>query len=375
VTTPDALDRLAAARPHIATRGAEVLDERERSRLRTSIVSRPSSELSGAHPMWRRPRTWAVLAGGIGVITVAIVYGPRSSDSKGVVPPPLAHPSGQLVVSLKLNATQVVAGDSIKGTLVIHNPGTALNLTRAEDCRPFAAVFLTKGKFRNSPLVAEKCTSSAFDIAHGTTRIPVTVGTRYVQCTDPGFAPSKSRPRCLSFDGPPPLPTGVYKAVVQWYPPVALPTPAPVDVDVATGGNLGRDGLSVPDPVIEWSGGVEENGLWVDDNRDAPTVTVRDNSSVQVDMYVLTANAPTPAIPSDSTFKAEEHSAVWDYAMTEGDDMPLTVPAGTPTSIAWTFVDDAGMEVPSGTYKIIIAVTRDQKAVSWAEADFKITSP
>jgi hypothetical protein len=143
--------------------------------------------------------------------------------------------ANRLIVQIELSTTRAVAGHSINGTLVIHNPNAAVNLTKANNCRPFPTVILTRGSFRNSAPITEKCTTADFDVPHGTARISVTVQTQYAQCTTQGFSPSRQRPQCLSSGRQPPLPAGSYSAVVEWYPPVSLPKPSPVAVVLMTG--------------------------------------------------------------------------------------------------------------------------------------------
>ena len=50
MTTADTLERLAAARPQIATRGSDILGDQQRRRLRDSIVSDPPSMSVGTQP-------------------------------------------------------------------------------------------------------------------------------------------------------------------------------------------------------------------------------------------------------------------------------------------------------------------------------------
>ena len=140
--------------------------------------------------------------------------------------------SNRLIVQIVLNTSQVVAGDPIKGHLVVHNPHAAINLTQVvkNHCEPGVVVILTQGSFHNNVGFTAQCSPTPFVISHGVTRLPITVLTTYASCTQSGGS-SRDTPRCSS-SGPPPLPRGSYKAVIEWSMSVPLPRPAPVDVSL-----------------------------------------------------------------------------------------------------------------------------------------------
>ena len=83
MTTPDAIDRLAAARPSIARNTIEVMSVGDREELHALIVNSPIHPLKA--PMrstLRRRPTMAVVLIVVLLIVVGIVYGPRSSRTQ-----------------------------------------------------------------------------------------------------------------------------------------------------------------------------------------------------------------------------------------------------------------------------------------------------
>jgi hypothetical protein len=64
-------------------------------------------------------------------------------------------------------------------------------------------------------------------IVHGTTRLPVTVGTSYGVCTQSGPATS-GLPMCLGSDEIPPIPSGTYLVKLLWDGPKSVPSPTEV---------------------------------------------------------------------------------------------------------------------------------------------------
>jgi hypothetical protein len=79
--TPDELERLASARPEMASRGAEVLDDRERADLLAAIVApTPGRRSPSKHLVARHRRTWIVVVGVTAALILGVYYGPRSSD-------------------------------------------------------------------------------------------------------------------------------------------------------------------------------------------------------------------------------------------------------------------------------------------------------
>lgn len=87
MTTPDDLERLASARPEMASRGADVFGDRERSDLLASIVGSTPGRRSGPKRLVVRHRwTWIVVVGVTVALVLGIVYGPRSSDHGALHP-------------------------------------------------------------------------------------------------------------------------------------------------------------------------------------------------------------------------------------------------------------------------------------------------
>ena len=86
--TPDPLERLTAARPAIATRGARVLDETQRAALLGSILSTPPKATSPPTAGHRRRRPWVFVSGAVvaAVVVVALLVAPlHSSDASAVI--------------------------------------------------------------------------------------------------------------------------------------------------------------------------------------------------------------------------------------------------------------------------------------------------
>lgn len=174
------------------------------------------------------------------------------------VPPPAAISTGLLVlglascagtgpitVHLELSTTHAVAGQPIKGTLVVTNPGDPVNLTqvvpmpvyhtthpsfpRPRYCRPEFGVVLVSATYRQQFNIHFECSPKLLVIVHGTTRLSFTVDTTYTECAETGGTVTPTSPPCGLF-GAPPLPTGVYKAVIVWSERVPLPKAPPVVV-------------------------------------------------------------------------------------------------------------------------------------------------
>ena len=140
--------------------------------------------------------------------------------------------SNRLRVQIVLDSAHVVAGETIRGHVVVFNPHAAINLTQTakNHCEPGFVVILTQGTFRNAVGFTAECTPTPLVISHGVTRFPITVLTTYTGCLEPGGSSSVATPHCLAGNRPPPLPRGSYKAVIEWSTPVPLPRPAPVGV-------------------------------------------------------------------------------------------------------------------------------------------------
>jgi hypothetical protein len=165
-------------------------------------------------------RSWWVVA-----ILLAFVVSSCSGPSpRPVVPAPL--PTNRLSVQIDLSTTHVVAGRPINGHLSIYNPHAAINV---KGCAPSVAIVLGRGSFSNGTLFFQVCSLRPLVPPHGLTRLPTTVSTRYTLCASDGGS-SVDDPKCLPSGGAPPLPTGTYRATIEWSGPVPLPNPPPVTV-------------------------------------------------------------------------------------------------------------------------------------------------
>jgi hypothetical protein len=173
---------------------------------------------------------------GVGVL-LALVLSGCAGPSVGT---PKLLPPNRLVVQIDLSTTEVAAGRPLKGVLLVYNPHAALNLSQAEGargCRPSFAVVLSNGTISNGAEFSDVCPIQPFLISHGMNRLPFTVSTVFTGCIPSGVPndgpPTASQPRCLPSGRAPRLPTGSYRAMIEWslrVPP--LPQPAPVTVDL-----------------------------------------------------------------------------------------------------------------------------------------------
>jgi hypothetical protein len=144
----------------------------------------------------------------------------------------LAACGGPVHQTIELSTTRGVAGQPISGNIVIVNLGSAINLSHG--CRPGYTVVLANSHY--APVIAwpADCAAGSFVIPTGTTRLPVTVYTRYSTCSQSGSGTS-SPPPCLAGDEMPPLPPGTYQARVAWAGQVPLPPASPVTVSLVAG--------------------------------------------------------------------------------------------------------------------------------------------
>lgn len=139
--------------------------------------------------------------------------------------------SPSATVQIHLSTVRAEAGQPINGTLVVNNPQSAFFLT-PKGCVPPFVVILTRGHFRNDVVIPLACSERSVQVSHGTTRLPFTVTTSYNSCLGSGGYGDDGTPHCLPTGGDPPLPTGSYKAVLEWFTRVPLPTPTPVPIDL-----------------------------------------------------------------------------------------------------------------------------------------------
>ena len=154
-------------------------------------------------------------------------------------------PSAGLVTDyLELTTTRILAGREIHGALVVENSGRTINLTKVatvkvrgktklSGCIPSVGVGLDDGNFSQGVGFALPCVGTPFLIPTGTTRIPITIVTSYMECGGQPVTPTN--PRCVFSKGNlhfPPLPAGIYKTQVDWSATVPLPSPMTVNVTV-----------------------------------------------------------------------------------------------------------------------------------------------
>jgi hypothetical protein len=142
--------------------------------------------------------------------------------------------AGRVTTDLSLDTTTVPAGTTIKGYLVVHNPGPQIDLNTVGGgplhCHPGFGVTLSSPTVPpQEPAFAADCSSAKLLVGHGTVRLAVTVITTYESCTNDPSGVSRRTPSCDA-DGMPKLPPGTYTATVEWSDKAPLPAPPPVMV-------------------------------------------------------------------------------------------------------------------------------------------------
>jgi hypothetical protein len=169
-----------------------------------------------------RNRRRAGTLGGLALVTALVLAGCNGTHRSTTVTLPTHGMESRIVLS----TTHVMAGHPMAATLVVDNPGSAVNLTRITHCRPPFAIYLSNSRLDNQPVIPLDCSSRPFVIAHGTTRLRTTIPTTYSSCVQ-GPDGDAATPTCLPGAGSPPLPRGTYQAKETFLP---LPDPAPVAV-------------------------------------------------------------------------------------------------------------------------------------------------
>jgi hypothetical protein len=156
---------------------------------------------------------------------VPATVSPAPTRATGLIP----APSG-LTDRLILRQSRVTAGTPIKGTLIVTYRGRApINLTR--HCSPQYAVVVTNHRFPPDAAFASRCSLLPFLIKPGANRLPVTVLTTYITCSEVRKQATISSPPCRHGNRKmPPLPPGRYEAVLVGDGQLPLPAPAPVPV-------------------------------------------------------------------------------------------------------------------------------------------------
>jgi hypothetical protein len=137
----------------------------------------------------------------------------------------------RLTDRLELAKTRVVAGTTIRGQLVVVNQGKPFSVADACGGGP-AMVILIGSLARQDPVIPACATVAATDIAHGATKVAVTITTTYSGCSSEAGQPQGqpiTTPPCMPPPQViPPLPAGRYRTQVVWFSP--LPEPATVVV-------------------------------------------------------------------------------------------------------------------------------------------------
>jgi hypothetical protein len=129
-----------------------------------------------------------------------------------------------LSARVELKSHTIRAGSSETGVVVVENhTGHVLH---ADGCQRIFAIALGRGRFEQSPAWLD-CLQT-FTIPIGRSTYPVTVTAAYLACTN---GPPAGDLHSCTLNGPPPLPTGVYRATLVQSGKI-VPTPPPITVRV-----------------------------------------------------------------------------------------------------------------------------------------------
>lgn len=158
---------------------------------------------------------------------------PVSVPVTNSVPPSGLDP---LTVQIQLDETTVPAGQPINGVAVVTN-STDHELTITDCNGGWLQVGLTTAGLPYSPAWAACLSVPGTILQPGTTRIPITVQTRYNQCTGRPDEATDSLPACLASQGGqrdvmPPLPPGTYRTAVAILEPKGVHVPTPDSIEV-----------------------------------------------------------------------------------------------------------------------------------------------
>jgi hypothetical protein len=166
-----------------------------------------------------------------------LVLGTGLGIGLGLSEAPAGPQRPPLTAQLELSATQVVAGHSIKGLLVIENDTTSSGRGRPPMCFGYVVV-LTNRHFHQQFAVpvgggGVACPDPASILKRGVTRFHFMIFTTVGACTR-NFSrpPPKDIPYCLSDGDPPPIPPGRYFTTVEWLGSVRPAQPETVEVTV-----------------------------------------------------------------------------------------------------------------------------------------------
>jgi hypothetical protein len=165
------------------------------------------------------------LAPGTSPVGAPATIRPAPAGATGLIPAPRG-----LTDRLVLRQARVAAGTPIKGTLIVMYRGPApINLTR--HCSPQYAVVVTNHRFPPEAAFASRCSLLPFIMKPGENRLPVTVLTTYLSCSEVRKQATSSSPACRrGRQKMPSLPPGRYEAVLVGDGQLPLPAPVPVPV-------------------------------------------------------------------------------------------------------------------------------------------------
>lgn len=121
--------------------------------------------------------------------------------------------SGPVEVRVALHRSRVVAGQPIKGTVVLTNTTSAIITVHSCAQNGWLQIGLRGHGYTYQASSTPIACPPSIHLASGANRFPVTVLTTYQHCLQPGGDPVTSLPPCLS-TGPPPLPAGKYFTTV-----------------------------------------------------------------------------------------------------------------------------------------------------------------
>jgi hypothetical protein len=149
--------------------------------------------------------------------TFAIVIALASTITLSGMQAASATTKSQISIRVTLSTTHIAAGRTIRGVVTITNSGHATVPVKSCARNGWLFVGLANKKIVFSPAVATMSCASTVQIKPGANRFPVTVITRYEECSTKSVCP--------------PLPIGKYHtSVVTIGLPHGTPAPAPVAV-------------------------------------------------------------------------------------------------------------------------------------------------
>jgi hypothetical protein len=219
--------------------------ERDLATVLRSAVPAPPAEIdpagiTGSAPRVRArtvaaPLVTALVVAAVVVTVLALTHiggGHPAASSPAPVASGSHEPNHPLDVKIELDRTTVQAGDPINGEVIVTN-ATAHPLVIADCHGEWIQVGLTNVTVPYAPAWALCLTGTT--LAVGTTRIPISVRTRYNACTQYAGSATADMPACV--DGRngeimPPLPPGSYTTRTVVLKPKGVPVPTPNTIHV-----------------------------------------------------------------------------------------------------------------------------------------------